>query len=377
MTNSSTIRATVCSGFAIAVALFVSIGSAIFAVADDVSLDNVIAPAANTSDEPIAAEFSMERAAHFLDSASLTWQKERKCFTCHTNYAYLYARPMISADTGAHQTVRAFAEELVNQRWPESGPRWDAEVVATAAALAFNDSATTAKLHPTTKTALDRMWTLQKEDGGWSWLKCEWPPMESDDHYGVTLAAIAAGVAPDKYSETDAAKKGLEGIRRYLKANPAPTLHHEAMVLWASRYVDGLLTDEERQQTVSRLISIQKPDGGWALATLGTWERGDDKQQDLEHSDGYGTGFIIYVLRQAQVEQTEPSIQRGISWLKANQRESGRWYTRSLFRDNHHFISHAGSAMAVMALSSCGVTDVGAIRNGNSSQTVSQTSSPK
>ncbi len=377
MTKTCTFRTAVCSGFTIAMALFAGVSSANFAAADDVSLDNVTAPAANTSDEPIAAKFSMERAAHFLDSASLTWQKERKCFTCHTNYAYLYARPMISADTGAHKTVRAFAEELVNQRWPESGPRWDAEVVATAAALAFNDSATSGTLHATTKTALDRMWTLQKEDGGWSWLKCEWPPMESDDHYGVTLAAIAAGVAPEKYSETDVAKKGLEGIRRYLKANPSPTLHHEAMVLWASRYVEGLLTDEERQRTIDRLLSIQKPDGGWAIATLGTWERGDDKQQDLEHSDGYGTGFIIYVLRQAEVQQTDPAIERGISWLKANQRESGRWYTRSLFRDNHHFISHAGSAMAVMALSSCGVTDVGGTQNGNTSQTVSQTDSPK
>lgn len=368
--------------FAVAMALFMSfIGSnqctANDPVLDDVTLDNVSAPAANTSDEPVAAEFSLERAAHFLDSASLSWQKDRKCFTCHTNYAYLYSRPMIGADHEAHRTVRAFAEELVNQRWPESGPRWDAEVVATAAALAFNDSITTGTLHPASRTALDRMWTLQKEDGGWSWLKCEWPPMESDDHYGVTLAAIAAGVAPERYSESEAAKKGLDGIRRYLKANPAPTLHHEAMVLWASRYVDGLLTAEERQQTIDRLLSKQKPDGGWALATLGTWERGDDKQQDLEHSDGYGTGFIVYVLRQADVEQENAAIQSGIKWLKSNQRESGRWYTRSLFRDNHHFISHAGSAMAVMALSSCGENEPGRAPVGKGTQAVSQNSTSK
>ena len=43
-----------------------------------------------------------------------------------------------------------------------------------------------------------------KEDGGFSWLKCDWPPMESDDHYGVTLAAIAVGVAPDDYVATPA-----------------------------------------------------------------------------------------------------------------------------------------------------------------------------
>ena len=47
--------------------------------------------------------------------------------------------------------------------------------------------------------------------------------MKSDDHYGVSLAAIAVGVAPDGYAETPAARHGLSGIRRYLHAKPPPT----------------------------------------------------------------------------------------------------------------------------------------------------------
>lgn len=320
---------------------------------DEVTLETVVAPAANNAGEAIAAEYSLEKATHFLDSAALTWQKERKCFTCHTNYAYLYARPLVNADNAAHTTVRQFAEELVTKRWPESGPRWDAEVIATAAALAMNDRSTTGQLHPVTRTALDRMWTIQQDDGGWSWLKCEWPPMESDDHYGVTLAAIAVGAAPDDYLKTEAAQKGLEGIKRYLANNPPPTLHHEAMLLWADSLIDGLLTDDAKQKSIERLLELQKSDGGWALATMGDWKRGDDQQQDLEHSDGYGTGFSVFVLRQAGLDSQHGAIVRGLDWLKSNQRESGRWYTRSLFKDNHHFISHAGTAMAVMAIQSC------------------------
>jgi hypothetical protein len=49
----------------------------------------------------------------------------------------------------------------------------------------------------------------------------------------------------------------------------------------------------------------------------------------------------------------DPHIQRGLRWLEANQRASGRWYTRSLYRDTQHFITHAGTAMAVMALEAC------------------------
>lgn len=273
--------------------------------------------------------------------------------TCHTNYAYLYARPSVSSDAPAHQEVRHYAEQLVHQRWQENGPRWDAEVVATAAALAFNDAATTRKLHPATRTALDRMWTVQREDGGWSWLKCGWPPMESDDHYGVTLAAIAVGVAPENYAKSTAAQQGLEKIRKYLMQNPPPTVHHQAMLLWASSYLDGLISEEEQNSSIQEMLALQKQDGGWALATLGDWQRSDGKQQDLESSDGYGTGFVVYTLRRAGMTAEAAPIRRGIQWLKTHQRESGRWFTRSLNKDNKHYISHAGTAVAIMALSAC------------------------
>ena len=324
------------------------------AIADEpVTLQNVKEPSANSPDEPVAKQFSLDAAVRFLDSAALNWQQQRKCFTCHTNYAYLYARPAISPDSPAHAEVRKYAEELVSERWQTSGPRWDAEVVATAAALAFNDAATTRKLHALTQTALDRMWTVQREDGGWTWLKCNWPPMESDDHYGATLAALAVGVAPDDYAKSETAQKGLDKIRKYLKDNPPPTLHHESMILWVATYLDGFMSDTEKKATIDKLLALQKPDGGWGLATLGNWKRSDDEQQDTESSDGYGTGFVIYVLRRAGVPASDQRLQRGVVWIKTHQRESGRWFTRSLNKDSKHFITHAGTAFAVMALAAC------------------------
>ncbi len=321
--------------------------------AEPVTLQNVIDPGPNQLDEPVADQFSLERAIHFLDSASLQWQNQRKCFTCHTNFAYLYARPAVADNLPAPRIVRDFAESLVRDRWPDQGPRWDAEVVAAAAALAFNDAKVTGSLHPLTRAALDRMWTVQREDGAWDWLKCGWPPMESDDHYGATLAAIAVGVAPDGYQESEPARRGMVKLRDYLRANSPPTLHHQGMLLWATTYHDVLLTRPEKQASIDDLFSLQKEDGGWALATLGDWERADGKAQDTSSSDGYGTGFVIFVLRQAGVSKMDDRIQKGIRWLLANQRESGRWITRSLNRDNKHFISHAGSAFAIMALAEC------------------------
>lgn len=317
---------------------------------DSVTLDNVVDPGPNELDEPLAEAFSLERAVHFLDSASLQWQKQRKCFTCHTNFAYLYARPSVSTQSAAHQEVRKFAEQLVNERWKTTGPRWDAEVIAAAAALAYNDAESTEQLDPTTRIALDRMWTLQREDGGWDWLKCNWPPFEHDDHYGVTLAAIAVGVAPGDYRESDVARQGMVGIRNYLANNAPENLHHRAMTLWASTYHPDLIAVGEKEACIERLLAIQKDDGGWSAATLGNWKREDGTPQDLENSDGYGTGFVIFVLRQSGVPSTDLRIQRGVKWLQANQRASGRWISRSLYKDSKHFLSHAGSAFAVMAL---------------------------
>ena len=321
--------------------------------AETVTAENVIDPGANKSDEPMADAFSLEKAIHFLDSASLQWQKQQKCFTCHTNYAHLYARPKASASDPAAEEVRRFAEDLITKRWEKEGPRWDAEVVATAAALAFNDARTTGHLHPLTRTALDRMWTLQREDGGFTWLKCNWPPMESDDHYGATLAAIAVGAAPDGYARTELAQRGLEKLRIYFKNNPGTTLHHRAMILWGNSYVDGILTPNDKQQILDELLALQKSDGGWGLATMGDWKRADGMPQDIESSDGYGTGFAIYILRRGGLAATDLRIQKGLAWLKSHQRQSGRWFTRSLFKDNKHYITHAGTAFAVMAIQEC------------------------
>lgn len=307
----------------------------------------------NRSDEPAIKAYSLDKAVEFLDAAALQWTRQRECFTCHTNVAFLYARPTISAKTPVHDEIRTALETMVTQRWQEKKPRWNAEVIVSAAALAHNDSRTTKTLHPTTRAALDRMWTIQRPDGGWSWLICGWPPMENDDHYGVTLAALAVGVAPGDYAKTDAAVQGLAKIKNYLQANPPKNAHHKGMLLWAGSVVPDLVTPAEREAWQKEIRELQRPDGGWSSAGLFPWKRGDKKEQTPEIADGYGAAFAIYVLRQSGVRANDPALVKGIAWLKDNQRESGRWFSRSLFRDGSHYLSHAGTAFAIMAIKSC------------------------
>jgi squalene-hopene/tetraprenyl-beta-curcumene cyclase len=305
--------------------------------------------------EPFAKEYSPANAAAYLDGVAVKWLQKHNCGSCHTTYAYLLARPSLKDHpSDAEREVRAFFEKRA-ANWDTAKPRWDTEVVATASALAFHDARTTGKLHPLTRKALDRMWSLQRPDGAWNWLKLNLRPMEYDDYFGATYAAIGVGHAPDGYAQTDLAKKGLEKLREYFRTHKAPDLHHRTMLLWASTKLDGLMSSEERTATVKDLFGVQRPDGGWNLPSLGTWKRHDKTPNSPDGpSDGYGTGLAVYVLRQAGVPAADERLQRAVAWLTAHQRESGGWFTRSLNDDDHgHYISHAGSALAVLALDAC------------------------
>jgi squalene-hopene/tetraprenyl-beta-curcumene cyclase len=314
-------------------------------------------PKPTKSDEAVSKTWSPKAAADYLDGVGVNWTQKQKCVTCHTNMPYLMARPMMKGDDAGWKEVRKFVEDDV-QKWLDGGkPRGDAYVVATAAALAYSDARTTGKLHPMTKAALDRMWTIQLKSGEWSWLKCDWPPQEHDDYYGAALAAVAVAFAPEKYAEGESAKAGVAKLQAYLKKTPAPDLHHKATLLWAASKMDGFLTEQEKKDIVKEIKEKQRKDGGWCLPAFGKYKRRDTDKTPNDpnaESDGYGTGYAVFVLRQAGVTREDEVIKKGVEWLKTNQRESGRWYTRSLNNDKAHYISNAGSAFAVLALEACG-----------------------
>lgn len=320
-------------------------------------------------DEPLAKTFSLDRGVEALDSVTLAWVHRNQCFSCHTGYPYLLARTSVGdPKAGGLLEARKFLEDRV-AAWDQGGKgkgylkgegvievtEGVTEVVAIAATLALHDGQSTGKLQPATRTALVRMWELQQADGSWTWNKEDLAPLEHDDYFGAVYAAVGVGHAPEGYAQSEAAKPGVDRLVRYLEKTPAPDLHHKAYLLWASLALDGLMDKAERDRTVKALVALQRKDGGWSLPSLGAWKRLDGKPQDKDApSDGYATGLVLYVLRQAGVAATEEPIRRGVAWLKANQRESGRWFTRSLNNDGRHYISNAGSAFAILALKACG-----------------------
>jgi squalene-hopene/tetraprenyl-beta-curcumene cyclase len=321
-------------------------------------------------DEPLAGSLSFARAERFLDGETLTWLEERKCASCHTGYPYLLARSGIpGVEAPAARRVRAFFEDRV-VAWDCGGKgagylkgggslkvsEGVTEVVAVAATLALHDAQTTGKLHPLTRRALDRMWELQQRDGSWPWNKTGLAPMECDDAFGAIYAALGVGHAPDAYAGSDAAREGLVRLQRFLRKAPPPTLHHRTWLLWASVPLEGLMAPAERAQAIQALLDRQRDDGGWSLHSLGDWKRVGARAGDRPaESDGYATGLVLYVLRQAGIPAEQEAMRRGADWLKAHQRASGCWFTRSMCAGGHHHITNAGTAFALMALRACDV----------------------
>ena len=227
------------------------------------------------SDEPLRGEFSLDAAVECLDDAALTWQRDKKCFACHSNYAFLETRPLVSGKTPIHDELRAKLEELAAN--PRQVSFRVMEGVMAACVLAQNDALTTGKLHPVTRQSLDYMWNLQRAEGGFDWEKSSQPPAEIDDHFGATMAVIGVGVAPDGYAATPTASAGLDRIRQYLMHNPPVNLHQRSMPLSGSLHVDEIMTAAEREVVVDSLFAVQKRDGGWGVVSLGNWKRHDGK----------------------------------------------------------------------------------------------------
>ncbi len=329
-----------------------------FAAAEKpIELATVKDPGKISGDEPLAKSFSPVSAARYMETAALHWQKSRKCATCHTNMGYLFARPALSEAGNDSGEVRKFYEEYVTKRWAKSVPKQGVYAVVVASGLVWNDAQTSGRLQPTTRRALDIMWKTQNEQGDWKWLLCGWPPMESDSHYGATLAAITVGMAPDNYAETAEAKAGLSRLRKFLESNPPLAFHHRVMLAWASVRVDGLMTDKQRDAVRDQLLKNQRPDGGWStpqmFAGWDAFKRKDDLPHDTKTSDAYGTGLALIVCRELGLPASDNRLQKGVRWLKSNQRESGKWYTASPTKDSRHYMTNFGTAFAVLGLQAC------------------------
>ncbi|WP_419861002.1 hypothetical protein [Candidatus Palauibacter sp.] len=320
-----------------------------------------------SGDEPVAENLSIERAVAYLEGGARAWVNNRGCVSCHTTGWYGILRPQLAGSLGQPDAAfRAFLEERLQDRLAKDlgelqGGVDPAEVVHLAASLASWDAYVDQRLSPETEQALQLMFRLQRDDGAWH-SPDTWPPFESDAFQVATVAAMSVGLAPGWLEQS--ASPELQGqvasLREYLQRVPPPHDYARVALLWAEQHLPGVIGADRKQDFVRMILDRQRPDGGWSIRSFAQpeeWGRGNRAERLRAEadfgdpaSDGHQTGLAVVVLSSAGVPSTDPAIERGVEWLRRNQRESGRWWTKSLNTETWHFITYTGTLYPVMAL---------------------------
>jgi squalene-hopene/tetraprenyl-beta-curcumene cyclase len=346
------------------------VGPALFAAAPQYKSPDITIPAAS-ADEPILKKFSLAKANDYLEKGAVAWTRKRGCVTCHTTGTYMQIRPALTLVLGkpTGEIRELFTGELGKfQKLKPVALRkgtQPAEIIYTAAGLAEWDQHVTGKLSAETQTALELMFRIQQENGTWGSVVL-WPPFESSAFQEATVAAMAVAAAPGWRGalKNEKALAGIASLQKYLRETEPPHDYGGVVLLWAAARMSDLLPKERRQKLIEMLWSHQRDDGGWSIRTFSTpekWGRGNraaklraEPEFKNPPSDGHMTGLAVLVLREAGVPAKDARLQKAVQWLLANQRASGRWWTRSLNTDKFHYITYSGTAYPLLALMKCG-----------------------
>jgi squalene-hopene/tetraprenyl-beta-curcumene cyclase len=332
-------------------------------------LGTIKVPAAS-ADEAKLDQISIPLALDYLENGAQSWNSQRKCVTCHTNGIYMTIRPALSDKLGKpSESIREFFVDTLKQL---EGLEQDklkqstrpAQVIYTAAGLAEWDKHVAKQLSPETDRALRLMLSIQDATGTWGTLDC-WPPYESDAFHEATVAAMAIAAAPGwlTHVKDEAVLGKVNLLRSYLRTQTPPHDYSRVLLLWTAARMPDLLEPQQKAELIEMLWKHQREDGGWSIRTFAApeaWGKGNraerlraEPEQANPTSDGHQTGLAIIVLRESGVPANDPRLQKGITWIKSNQRISGRWWTKSLNTDSWHFITYSGTAFPVLALSLC------------------------
>ena len=334
-----------------------------------------------TADEPKVATFNaatVKAAAKYLEDGALSWVREKSCVNCHTTGPYLSERPALTALLGkpTEEILADFIEVVpakiapVKEADKNGHKHYPAAFTSVwrSLGLAEWDKHVTGKTSEHTDRSLRDMFERQSASGAFvSHGEVEIPHITTDFELSVQ-AARAITDAPGWISglQDEDLRAKIEKLKSWLRAPEIKNDFDRVLRLQLAHYMPELVPPTERATALTLLSSKQHSDGGWStrdMSSLKDWhfEMSDyvtnliTKLPDAAkpQSDAYMTALAIVLMRQSDVPVKDVRIQRGIAWLKKEQRVSGRWWMHSLYRGNYHYITYIATCQALKALALC------------------------
>ena len=335
-------------------------------------------PAAQ-ADEPKVKRFgpeSVRAARKYLDDGAHHWVREKSCVACHSTGTYMAERPILTPLLGppSSEVWQDFIDGIPTRKAKpriRNGSKYYGGSIKTVwrgLGLATWDRHVTGKLAPHTDTAL-RQTLANLADEGFimTFPQVEIPHITSNFELTIQAArslAMAPGWLESVKDEDTLARIKL--MKDWLRAHQPNSDYQLALKLQLASFMPDLVPAKQRKAAIKMLWRQQQPDGGWStrrMSDLMKWHETmapevvnmirSEPDAANPASDAYLTSFAIVRLREAGILAKDKRIQRGIEWLKQNQRVSGRWWMKSLFRPTYHYITYISTAQALRALALC------------------------
>lgn len=274
---------------------------------------------------PQQARIAVERGLAFLERDATKWRKERQCSTCHHGTMTVWALSEAKSQGYAVATetladMSKWTKERLRELDKPRDTRLGWNMVNTPAL--YLEVMTQAVLNQEVISADERqriaahLLRHQEDDGKWAWSIAppqNRPPPHFESDEVVTLLAYLAlrtQVLTDT-KEKSTVRDGRERAASWLaKTKPSDTTQAAVLRLlvkvWSGNSAKALRSE------IDEFFSRQNKDGGWS------------QLRDLP-SDAYATGQALYFLSLAGVRNDRAEIQRGASFLIADQKEDGSW----------------------------------------------------
>ena len=345
-----------------------------------------------SADEPRVAEFgteSLRAAAKYLEVGAVSWVRGQACVNCHTTGPYLTDFSSLSDHFGKpNEEVRAsFAKAVPKeieevQEVNDNGHSYYPSAffsVWRSAGLAEWDRNVSGQLSDVTDRSLRELFTRQSANGAFvSHGEVEIPHITTDFELSLQAAraiTAAPGWLANLKDENLLSRVGK--LKDWLKMAPPKNDFDRVLKLQLATYFPECVSQTEREDAMAILTAKQHDDGGWStrdMSDVKDWHyvmspkvltliKGLPDAAKPE-SDAYMTALAIVLMRQNDVPASDPRIQRGLAWLKREQRVSGRWWMHSLYRGNYHYTTYIATVEALKAFDLCGELD-GLMPNGN------------